>query len=211
MDIKEIVAFWRGQQQIDLQGEWTHRLDRTVLETGPHSFNLDHPVCPYIGDVINAPVIILNANAGYDADLTPTEFPDASTVDAYIARVDEPSGSDWSFVSQYYDDTNYGHLIASGKAVAVNACAYRSPKISNEKDNRRIIPRLPSAIFTRRWLLEAVLPMAAKGERLVVANRSGLWKLDTASNANGLVRDACPVSPRITGVALSAMNDFLSR
>lgn len=65
MQIEDIVTFWRGQQQADEKWQWAHRLDREVLDTGPHSFNLDHPVSPYIGDVLTAPVIILGANAGY--------------------------------------------------------------------------------------------------------------------------------------------------
>ena len=212
MQIDDIVKFWHGEQQVDGDGQWAHRLDRKVLSAGPHTFNLNHPVSPYIGDVLSAPVIILTANAGYNSKLTPTEFSTDDAVGGYLARVDDPGKSDWSFVSRYYDRTNYGHLVASGKAVVVNACAYRSPKISDktEADNRSMIKRLPSAIFTRRWLLEAVIPMASKGERLIVANRSGLWNLGPAINATGIVRDPCPASPLITSTALKAMNEFLA-
>lgn len=211
MDISDLVSFWRGQQEADREGRWMHRFDRKALDAGPHSFNLDYPVSPYIGDVLNAPVVILNANGGYDANLTPTEFPDARSTTSYIARVDDPSDSDWGFVSRYYDDTNYGHLVATGQVVVVNACAYRSPKISREPENKRIVSRLPSSIFTRRWLVEAVLPMARKNDRLVVVNRNGLWKLSPALNGIGLVRDPCPVSPLITGAAFVAMTEFLKR
>lgn len=211
MQIEDIVTFWRGQQQADEKWQWAHRLDREVLDTGPHSFNLDHPVSPYIGDVLTAPVIILGANAGYSPTLTPTEFPDDASVSAYTGRVDDPSGSDWSFVSRYYDRTNYGHLVASGRAVVVNACAYRSPKLSEEADNRAMIKRLPSAIFTRRWLLEAVLPMAANGQRLIVVKRGGQWKLPkTISMAPGVTIDPAPVSPQITGVPFAQVTSFLA-
>jgi len=210
MQIENIVEFWRGQQEQDAQGRWMHRLDRKVLEAGPHSFNLDHPVSPYVGDVLNARVIILGANAGYSPDLTPSEFPSAASVKDYIARVDDPSHADWSFVSRYYDRTNYGHLVASGDAVVVNACAYRSPKLSEESDNRAMIKRMPSAIFTRRWLLEAVLPMAAKGERLIVAKRSGQWKLPPMfATAEGVAVDPAPVSQQITSVPFARMKSFL--
>lgn len=210
MQIDEIVEFWRGQQEADGQGRWMHRQDRPVLGAESHSFNLDHPVSPYIGDVLNAPVIILGANAGYDPKLTPTEFPDAASVSAYLARVDDPSQADWSFVSRYYNDSNYGHLVASGQVVVVNACAYRSPKLSEEKDNKAIIRRLPSATLTRHWLLEAALPMAAKGERLIINNRGGQWRLGAAASARGIVRDPCPASPLITSTAFRAMADFLA-
>ncbi|WP_161808751.1 hypothetical protein [Tsuneonella troitsensis] len=211
MQIGDIVEFWNGEQQVDERGRWAHRLDRKLLNSEPHSFNLDYPVSPYIGDVLNAPVVILGANAGYNSDLTPTEFPDAASVSAYIARVDDPSGSDWSFVSRYYDRTNYGHLVAAGKAVVVNACAYRSPKLSEEADNRAVIKRLPSSVITRRWLLEAVLPLAARGERLIVVKRGGQWKLPkTISTAPGVTVDPAPVSSQITGVPFAQVTAFLA-
>ena len=175
MQIGAIVDFWRGEQKPDDEGRWTHSLDRPLLDAGPHSFNLDYPVSPYVGDVLTAPVVILNANAGYGAR-TASEFPDAASIHAYVARVDEPAGADWTSVSRYYDDTNYGHLLASGKAVLVNACAYRSPKITKEPDNQKMIRRLPSSTFVQKWLLEAILPLARRGERLVVFNRGGQWK-----------------------------------
>jgi hypothetical protein len=212
MQIDDIVTFWRGQQEIDGQGRWMHRLDRKALEAGPHTFNLDHPVSPYIGDVLAAPVIILNANAGYKANLTPTEFPNATSIKAYLARVDDPSHGDWAFVSRYYDQTNYGHLVANRKAVVINACAYRSPRISdkNEADNRAMIRRLPSAVFMRKWLLEAVLPLAANEERLIVAHRYGQWRLPSGlKTAPGVVVDPAPVSARITSVPFARMMSFL--
>lgn len=210
MQIEEIVTFWRGQQAADVKGRWAHRFDREMLDAGPHSFNLDHPVSPYIGDVLNARVIILGANAGYGSDLTPTEFSNDKAVAAYIARVDDPSRADWTFVSRYYDRTNYGHLVASREAAVVNACAYRSPKLSEERDNQRMIRRLPSATFTRRWLLEAVLPMAEKGERLIVAKRGGQWKLPANfSSSRGVAVDPAPVSPQITSAPFARMMAFL--
>lgn len=211
MQIDNIVSFWRGQQEVDVRGHWMHRFDRKLLADGPHNFNLDHPVSPYVGAVLTAPVIILGANGGYNADLTPTEFPDVEAESAYISRVDDPSGADWSFVSRYYDPTNYGHLVATGRAVFVNACAYRSPKLSEEADNRAMIKRLPSAIFNRRWLLEAVLPMAATGERLIVVKRGGQWKLPaTFATAPGVTVDPTPVSPQITSVPFERMMGFLA-
>lgn len=205
-----MVTFWRGQQ-LKVDGRWAHRLDVDTFAAEPHSFNLDHPVNPYVGDVLNAPVVILGANGGYSAELTPTEFPDDDAVRTYLDRVDNPMDADWSFVSQYYDRTNYGDLVASGQAVLVNACAYRSVKITEEPVNRRLIKRLESALFTRRWLLEAVLPMAAAGERLVVIKRGGQWNLPGhVSLAPGVVRDPAPVSPRITGVPFARMTDFLA-
>ncbi|WP_380872309.1 hypothetical protein ACFB49_32560 [Sphingomonas sp. DBB INV C78] len=210
MHIEDIVTFWRGQQEVDDQGQWGHRLDRKVLDAGPHTFNLDYPVSPYVGHVLTAPVIILGANAKYDPAITPSEFSDEAAIKAYVARIDDPSHADWSFVSRYYDDTNYGHLIGPGKVVVVNACTYRSPRLSQEKENQRMIPRLPSSIFIRRWLLDAVFPLAKQGDRLIINNRGQHWRLGPAATATGVVRDPCPASPLITSNAFSAMNDFLA-
>lgn len=212
MKIGEVVDFWRGNQAAGADGKWTHREDRDSLDAGPHSFNLDHPVSPYVGDVLGAPVIILGANGGYSAELTPSEFPDQGAVRAYVERVDNPSAADWSFVSRYYDRTNYGALVASGQAVVVNACAYRSPKISEEPDNRAMLKRLPSSVFMRRWLLEAVLPMAENGERLIVVKRGGQWNLPkTMKESRGVAVDPAPVSPQITGVPMAELAGFLAR
>lgn len=212
MQVDEINKFWRGKQSADDNGHWAHKLDRQTFDDGPHTFNLDYPVSPYVGDVLAAPIIILNANAGYSSEMTPSEFSDDGAVDLWLARVDDPSNAEWSSVSHYYDRTNYGNLVTAKKAVVVNACAYRSPKISDkaENDNRSMIKRLPSSIFTRRWLLEAIIPLAKNGSRLVVVNRGGLWSLGSAANSVGVVRDPCPASRLITGTALIQMTEFLA-
>lgn len=212
LDIGEIVEFWRNEQKANSQGLWAHRLDWQALNSGTQTFNLDYPVSPYIGNVLDAPVIILNANAGFNSDLTPDEFTADNAIRRYLDRVDNPSDSDWSTVSHYYNGTNYGQLVASGKAVVVNACAYRSPKISDRREaaNRAMIKRLPSTIFAKKWLIQAVLPMAEKRGRLVVINRGGLWNLGSSFKAVGVVRDPCPRSPNITSNALEAMTKFLA-
>jgi hypothetical protein len=198
MKLEEIVHFWSQQCQ-NAQGQWTHPADDPFFQSAPHSFNLDFPVSPYVGDILNAPVIILGANAGYDPQLTPTEFPDAETIERYVARVGAPSAADWGFVSEYYGGVNYGPLLADGRAALINACPYRSPKISAEPENRSLLARLPSTSLTRRWLLEAVVPLARAGRRLIVAKRPGLWKLPASlREMEGVVFDPAPISPQIT-------------
>lgn len=110
MHIDDIVAFWRGQQEVDAQGRRAHRVDRKVLDVGHHIFNLDYPVSPYVGNVLTAPVI----------------------------------------------------------------------------------KRLPSSILMRRWLFEAILPLAAKGERLIINNRGKHWRLGSAATAPGVVHGPMP-------------------
>lgn len=207
MDISEIVTFWRGQQVRDDRQYWAHRLDQSVLKPSVRSFNLDFPVSPYVGDVLNARVIILCARAAYDSKSTPTEFPDNAAVEAYRARVDDPAGPKWSLLARYYDEkTNYADLIRSGEAVLVNACAYRSPK----SVSRKTVDRLESVKFARKWLIEAVLPKAARNERLVIAKHPGLWNLAWEVSPPGVVNDSSPRLPKLSRTVRSRIDAFLA-
>lgn len=167
MSIHDIVDYWSKQYR-GASGEWLHPDDESEFESTDHTFNLDFPVSPYVGDLVNAPIIILGANAGYDPVTTPAEFAVEGTADRWMARVRKPEEADWSFVSSYYQGVNYGRLLASGEAALINACPYRSARISQEPGNRRLLKRLPSTRFTRRWFLRSVLPLATSGRRLVV-------------------------------------------
>lgn len=212
MKLDEIVEYWSRFGRDPSAGLWTHPDDRAVLGEGGHTFNLDHPTCPYVGRVATAPVVILGANGGYHPTVTPREFPDDETIDAYLARVASPDAANWSNVAPYYDTVNWGGLIKSGDAVWVNASPYRSPRISEEQANQRLVRRLPSSEFIRCWLLEAVLPLAARGERLVVVKRPGLWRLpDSATSAPGVVVDRVARSKHITGDARIELDAFLRR
>lgn len=207
----DLVSYWSRQSR-NAQGEWTHPDDDACFGTHSHTFNLQFPIGGYVGNIVNASIIILGANAGYRADLTPTEFAGTNSSEEFIFRIKNPAASDWSFVSRYYDHVNYGRLIADGRAVLVNACAYRSPKISEEPSNRKLIEKLPSTSMTRRWLIEAVLPLAAAGKRLVIVKRPGLWKLPiSVRSAQGVVFDPAPVSPQLTGDAWSTVGQWLQR
>ena len=59
----DIVSCWSRLRQ-NSKGKWIHPEDGAVLAHGNHSFNLDHPVTPYIGDILNSPMVILGANGG---------------------------------------------------------------------------------------------------------------------------------------------------
>jgi hypothetical protein len=210
MDVKGIVDYWRDQHRTD-QGQWVHQADQRVLSENDHSFNLDFPVSPYVGNIVNAPVIILGANAGYHEARTPVEFPDEASIGRYLARVRDPAAADWQSMHQYYHDVNYGALLLDGRAAWLNVCAYRSRKISNEPINRRLVERLPSVAYARRWLIEAVMPLAAQGKRLVVAKRPGLWKLTaSAKTAPGMALDPTPISPQVTREPWARIEAFLA-
>lgn len=210
MHVSDIVEYWARFGRDEATGHWTHPDDRAVL-AGQHSFNLDYPTCPYLGQVMSAQVVILGANGGYSPTATPEEFPDAAAFERHLGRMRHPEGADWSRVSPYYDRVNYGPLVYGGDAVWINASPYRSPKISEEPDNQRLVRVLPSSVFLRRWLIEAVVPLAARAERLVVVKRSRLWRLPPEVNtATGVIVDRAPISPHLTGRALGAVQDFLS-
>ncbi len=211
MRLEDVVTFWK-QQNRPIRGVWIHPADAELLFNKPHSFNLDFPAGPYVGDILQAPVVILGANAGYSSN-TAREFQGRDSIRKYLARTASPSDHDWTATGRpYYEERNYGRLLFDGRAVLINACAYRSPRISSERDNQEIVKHLPSVKYTRCWLLECVIPLAEMGKRFVVAKRGGLWRLPKKlREANGVVFDPAPISPDITRGPMMAVEDFLSR
>jgi hypothetical protein len=204
---RSIVEFWQTQSRTTFG--WCHPDDAALLSRMPHSFNLDYPVSPYIGDVLNARVLVLGANAGYNSVTTPSEFEGEGRIDAYLSRVAKPDSADWSSLHKYYDSVNYGDLIPSGQAALLNCCAYRSPSISKEKDNQDLIARLPSCAFTRRWLEQEIVPLARDGKLLVVAKRFGLWRIGHLRGVPGVIFDPAPVSPHMAHEVLAQVRQFL--
>ena len=205
-ELQAIVTFWSKQRCAGRK--WLHPDDEQMLLREPHSFNLDFPAGQYVGDILRAPVVILGANGGYSAQ-TPKEFRSQDCVQQFLARQKDPSNAEWhSSLPRYYHETNYGQWLADGRAALLNACAYRSPKIS--PDNRKLVKNLQSARFTRSWLLEVLIPLAQSGQRLVVVKRPGLWNLPDLRGTAGVVCDPAPISPLITGGALRAVQRFLA-
>lgn len=209
--MKEDLSRYWGQLRRGAIG-WVHPEDEGLLGSAPHSFNLDFPPPAFVGDVCNAPVIILVANGGYDAKITPDEFKAAGSEQRYVKRLRHPEKAAWSEVAPYYRGVNYADLVFSGKAVAVNACAYRSPRISNEPENKELIPRLPSALYHRHWLVSTVLPLLNAGTRFVVGKRHGFWGLPASiTEHSGFIADPAPVSPHLSGVVRKRIDDVLAR
>ena len=197
------VEFWKKQRRTG--GKWLHPEDEGVLLTGRrHSFNLDYPVVPYIGNIREARVVILGANAGYSRDEPPLEFAGVDDARACLEQLETGSTIKWSTKVLYYRRVNYGQLLHDGHAVIVNACAYRSVKINNEPDNQRILRHLPSVKVARDWLLNDLLPLARDGQRLVIAKRWRFWENTPAHRelkGCGVVFDRCPANPDLTGEA----------
>ncbi len=191
-----IRAFWRR-----LEGN-VHPDDVSTFRSNKHSFNLDFPPPAFIGDVDNAPVIILMLNGGYEETMTKSEFTDPNDRQEYIEWLGGRSLKIPRNLSPYYTQQKIFPLIRGGSVAIVNAVAYRSPKITIEKENRRVAKTLPSANLHRQWLMEEVVPEARRNKRLVVAHRTSLWDLkqhrgELKQNANFLF-STNPVSPYIS-------------
>lgn len=187
-----------------------HPLDAPVFDTNPHCFNLDHPPPAFIGDVINAPIILLEANGGYDPVVTPSEFAAPDANDRYLDLLRNPRAVHPGQIAPYYGARNYADLIASGDVALVNAVAYRSAAISREPDNRRLAEKLPSTAVHRAWLRDVLVPAASRGERLIIAHRTGLWKIKRSEpKLHGVVFTTNPVSADMSRAVLAEMRSFL--
>jgi hypothetical protein len=197
LSLGDIVDFWAGKQTKSDNGQWTHKLDHSKFEAGSHGFHLNFPVSPYVGNILDAPIIMLNLNGGYDPVMTPSEFASPGAEEAYLTRVADPAGGDWTFVSKYYDALQYGNFIRSGRVALINACAYRSPNLPKGSPARAIAESLPSVNFHRRWLSEALVPAARSRKRVIVANRWGLWNVKLADKS-AIIFDPAPVSAHIS-------------
>ena len=156
-------------------GSTVHPEDAPILASHPHTFNRDFPPPAFVGNVDNAPVVILMLNGGYDPVLTPSEFADAADITEHLEwlkgkRTDIPR-----HLSTYYTQQAVFPLVRKGDAVIVNAVAYRSPKITQEPQNQKVAKLLPSVRVHKQWLREEVLPAARDGTRLVIVHRWSLW------------------------------------
>jgi hypothetical protein len=78
-----------------------HPEDIGIFERYPHSFNLEFPPPAFIGDVDNAPVVILMANGGYGPD-TAAEFETQTDRSEYISWLRGETAAIPPKLSPYY-------------------------------------------------------------------------------------------------------------
>lgn len=205
--LRILAEFWS-----ELQGS-IHPNDESEFRRFPdHGFNLEFPPPAFVGDVINAPVLILDNNGGYDAARTPREFPGAEARDEYRDMLANPrpiSHKDRT-VSPYYLSRNYSRWLVEGTAALVNGVAYRSVD-GKAKNVERLTRSLPSALFHQRWLHEEVLPMADRGERFVVVHRWTRWNgaAEIFRGHRNAIFSSAPVSKDLTKKEIASANDFL--
>ena len=199
-----IRAFWRR-----LEGN-IHPDDEPVFSDHRHTFNLDFPPPAFIGDIDNAPVIVLMANGGYDPAKTKNEF---------LTDTDRVEHIDWikglradppKRLSSYYTQHSLFPRIRSGEVVIVNAIAYRSPKITDEPDNKKIGRKLHSWTAHREWLFNEIVPAIRRNERFVVAHRPGLWDINRYTES-GILFSTNPASPYLSADISAQMENWLHK
>ena len=205
--ISSLVQHWRK-----LSGA-IHLDDLSVFTSHQHSFNLDFPPPAYIGDIENAPVVLLDANGGYDPSITPMEFSKSGFLEKYIELLRSPKAVDPVEISPYYAKRNYASLIKSDRLALVNAVAYRSSSISRPEDaaNRRIVEKLPSTQVHRIWLRNELIPAAKAGKRLIVAHRNSLWNFKKKEGPiHGVIFTTNAVSADLSKDALAKISAFIN-
>jgi len=207
--IESIVDYWT---ELDRS---VHPRDRSTFDQfGDHGFNLEFPPPAYIGDIMNAPIIILENNGGFGADRTPAEFPDKKAHEEFRAMLSAPRPLDLSqrTVSPYYRSRNYTRLLTSGLAAIVNGVPYRS---INGRASRvaELTKVLPSALFHQKWLRQAVFPLVESGKRFLIIHRWSRWNGATIiylGHPNAVFSTA-PVSKDLTSQEMIAAEKFLLR
>ena len=179
-----------------------------------HGFNLDFPPPAFVGDVVNAPVLILDNNGGYRADLTPGEFRHPQAAGDMRERLKSPRSFDPRAcgASPYYSGRNFSTWLSDGRAALVNAVAYRSvdgaaPQVA------RLARSLPSARYHREWLKHAVFPLVRLGQRFVVVHRWGRWgkAVNPLRGSQFAIFSRAPIGADLTALEMEAAQLFLNR
>jgi len=179
-----IRQFW---QQLS---ENVHPEDRAVFDAQPrHAFNLNYPPPAFIGDVDNAPIVVLMSNGAYKPGMTEAEFPDTSSEIEYREWLRGERRQLPDRLSSYYLNQGLGDWIRAGQAVIVNAVPYRSVKLSSkdEKLNQEVALALRSREMHRKWLAQEVLPQAALGKRFVFVHRNRWWSVPRHCESNCVI------------------------
>ena len=205
----------------DLSEYWSklngavHPADVLEFELRPdHGFNLQFPPPAFIGDIINAPIIILENNGGYSASLTPAEFPDQNADDEFRDMLSKPRpvSRNERTISPYYLERNYTQWLVDGVAALVNGVAYRSVD-GKAKHVNKMTKSLPSALFHQQWLRQVLLPQAERGDRFIIVHRWTRWNraAEALRDCPNAVFSSAPVSPNLTTNETRAGLSFLER
>lgn len=175
-----------------------------------HGFNTDYPPVPFVGDIVNAPVVILQNNGGWCSTETPSEFPNDEACKEHRRRLANPQPVD-DQSAPYYLSLKCNRWLRDGSVAIVNCVGYRS-KNTKQAHVVAMSKALPSAIFHRRWLETDLLPEARQGTRLAIIHRWGLWKPVTArlDNHPNIHFSANPVSKNLADDVMEICRGFLA-
>jgi len=171
VELTSITEFW-----CQLTGT-IHPADCSVLSRDGAVFNLKFPPPAFVGDVLRAPIIVLKAVGGYDPETTAKEFEPPDAADEYRQRLWKPRPSEPQFTAPYYQRGELWCRLMSGNACVVNAVPYRSTSNSVDDKVHQLARALASNSMHKRWLTEAIAPMAADHRRAVIVQHWGLWGL----------------------------------
>ena len=178
-----------------------------------HDFNLDFPPPAFVGDVVNAPVIILDNNGGYNGEQTKLEFPDGEAHDEFRDLLANPRAVNRKerVISSYYLSRNYTRWLEQGVAALVNGIAYRSVD-GNSKDVKAMTKTLPSALRHQHWLRHNLYPLVESGHRFVVVHRWARWNgaHKVFEDSPYAIRSSAPISKDLTTREVEAVQEFLN-
>lgn len=207
--ISSIRKYWQHLESA------VHPEDAPVFASHPrHTFNLDFPPPAFIGDVDNAPVVILLLNGGYDPDKTPAEFARPTDCIEFLDWLKGTRTAIPTNLSAYYTQQAVFPWVREGSAVIVNAVAYRSPKITDksESENRNLAKLLPSTKVHNLWLRDELLPDVRNGKRCLVAHRWSLWDFgpETVGPLANVHFSRAPASPYLSNDLKAEIGSWLA-
>ena len=205
--MKSLASYWSA-----LRGTIHPDDEVTFSDNSEHGFDLSFPPPAFIGDVENAPIVILDNNGGFDPSMTPNEFRTSGAADGFRrdlagSAVLDPRAP---WVSPYYCQRNFTKWLVSGEAALVNGVAYRSVS-GREKSVARLSKVLTSAIFHRRWLIETVIPSVDRGERCLIVHSWSRWGnvAGTLKGRAGTIHSNAPISKDLTAEEVAVGIAFL--
>lgn len=159
----------------------------------------------FFGDVENAKVILCYGNGGSEDDQA--FYRDRAMQDALLDHIRHPGPVDPSNFFTYFRGEWHARLIQDGRAVLVNAVAYRSVNmtaltVANMGD-------IPSVKVARAWIRTACSE-ANSGRRLVVFQRNRLWDVKRQISP-GVVFATDPVSKSLSVATCEEITKYLDR
>lgn len=126
-----------------------------------------------------------------------------------LAHIRNPGSIDPSRFFTYFINNAFVPWVADGRAVFVNAVAYRSPnaRCLTQRNTRDI----PSVRIARSWIRERCAE-AINGKKLIVFHRWSLWGVAKNEYDNpNIIFSPNQASPYLADVTLKRIKTYLAR